>query len=174
MGVHTSIDSDVGTLFANKSFEQLKTLEGQIKTKLSQRNNVDAEYWDGLHKKLQVAILKTRINDLYQAAVQTKLGKLKEAEARAAAEAGSAAAAESGSEEDADHPVVLHSKPTLASVAEAASFKIELSTPAPAFLAGIRPGARESFLYKSEQELYQMEANKPMGDGEEEFREEVS
>jgi hypothetical protein len=36
-----------------------------------------------------------------------------------------------------------------------------------------RPPGREALLYKSEHDLYQQEAGKPMREGEEEFRTEV-
>jgi len=68
-GVHRSVTADVTAILEGKSYEELATLEGQIREKLDS-GSVDVEYWEGLLKKLKIYKSKARLRQIHEQLVK--------------------------------------------------------------------------------------------------------
>jgi len=62
MGVEVAaaVESDITALLANKTYDQLCTLQRRVQEKLSSGEPIDTDYWEGLLKKLLVWKAKVR------------------------------------------------------------------------------------------------------------------
>ena len=196
-GIHKALESDVHSVFDGKSHAQLCTLEQQINAKLTSGSVVDAEYWDGLRSKIRVAKARAKIAEIHAEAIKNKQDAIRKIQEKQAAEAAAAAAAADAEEEEqreqqppARGGSTLIPPPgsrfiTPGGAMDAARFKIDLTAPAPSYgvprlgsvaaAAGVGGGlgARDALGYKTDAELYQAEAQRPMQDGETEFVDEV-
>jgi len=56
MGVEVAaaVESDITALLANKTYDQLSSLQRRVQEKLSSGEPIDTDYWEGLLKKLLV------------------------------------------------------------------------------------------------------------------------
>jgi len=69
----SSVVSDVDRLLGSKSFEQLEALEKQIRQKLASNEPIDTDYWEHLLKALLVWKARSRLRNVSQAIVKSRL-----------------------------------------------------------------------------------------------------
>ncbi|CCF35895.1 hypothetical protein CH063_07586 [Colletotrichum higginsianum] len=94
----TTVSEDVDKILRPKTYEQLDTLESQIKAKLRSNDDIDVDYWEQLLRSLLVWKAKAKLKKVYEAISESKAAMLKlqdptKASAASAAAAATAAAA---------------------------------------------------------------------------------
>jgi hypothetical protein len=82
-----SVAADIDKLLRPKTYEQLETLEGQIRAKLDSDEPIDTDYWQQLLDSLLVWKAKAKLKKVYQDVLDSKLGQLREENERRAGEA---------------------------------------------------------------------------------------
>ena len=73
----SSVASDVDQMFSSKSYQELETLERQIRGKLDSDDDIDVDYWEHLLKTLLVWKAKAKLRDLSKEIVLERLQKLR-------------------------------------------------------------------------------------------------
>lgn len=73
-----SVAADVDKLLGPKTFEQLETLEKQIRTKLRSDEHIDVDYWEQLLSSLLIWKAKAKLKKVYQSLIDTRLQTLRE------------------------------------------------------------------------------------------------
>jgi Cactus-binding C-terminus of cactin protein/Conserved mid region of cactin len=73
----SSVASDVDRMFSTKSYQELETLEKQIRGKLDSDEDIDVDYWEHLLKTLLVWKAKAKLRDLSHEIVQGRLQNLR-------------------------------------------------------------------------------------------------
>lgn len=77
--------ADIDQLLAPKSYEQLETLEVQVKKKLDSDEPIDYDYWEQLLRSLRVWKAKAKLRRVSQEIVKERLQALRNQQAEAAA-----------------------------------------------------------------------------------------
>lgn len=77
--------ADIDQLLAPKSYEQLETLEVQVKKKLASDEPIDYDYWEQLLRSLRVWKAKAKLRRVSQEIVRERLHTLRKQQAEAAA-----------------------------------------------------------------------------------------
>ncbi|KAF2205517.1 hypothetical protein GQ43DRAFT_445974 [Delitschia confertaspora ATCC 74209] len=82
----SSVATDIDRLLAPKTYEQLETLEDQVKKKLDSDESIDVDYWENLLSNLLVWKAKAKMRRVSQAIINERLQTLrKQSEEEAAA-----------------------------------------------------------------------------------------
>jgi hypothetical protein len=81
----SSVAADIDQLLAPKSYEQLETLEVQVKKKLDSDEPIDYDYWEQLLRSLRVWKAKAKLRRVSQEIVKERLQALRKQQAEAAA-----------------------------------------------------------------------------------------
>ncbi|EOA86646.1 uncharacterized protein SETTUDRAFT_19156 [Exserohilum turcica Et28A] len=81
----SSVAADIDQLLAPKSYEQLETLEVQVKRKLDSDEPIDYDYWEQLLRSLRVWKAKAKLRRVSQEIVKERLQTLRKQQAEAAA-----------------------------------------------------------------------------------------
>ncbi|KAF1846261.1 uncharacterized protein K460DRAFT_377516 [Cucurbitaria berberidis CBS 394.84] len=81
----SSVSADIDQLLAPKSYEQLETLEVQVKKKLDSDEPIDYDYWEQLLRSLRVWKAKAKLRRVSQEIVKERLQALRRQQAEAAA-----------------------------------------------------------------------------------------
>jgi hypothetical protein len=81
----SSVAADIDQLLAPKSYEQLETLEVQVKRKLDSDEPIDYDYWEQLLRSLRVWKAKAKLRRVSQEIVKERLQALRTQQAEAAA-----------------------------------------------------------------------------------------
>jgi hypothetical protein len=69
----SSVSSDVDRILGPKTFEQLESLEKQIKAKLQSDEQIDTDYWQGLLKNLLVYKAKAKLRKICEAIKESRI-----------------------------------------------------------------------------------------------------
>ncbi|KAL3425393.1 hypothetical protein PVAG01_02184 [Phlyctema vagabunda] len=80
----SSVAADVDKLLGPKTYEQLETLEKQIRTKLRSNDDIDVDYWEQLLKSLLIWKAKAKLKKVYQSILDSRLDTLRKAEQESA------------------------------------------------------------------------------------------
>ncbi|CAI4218473.1 unnamed protein product [Parascedosporium putredinis] len=72
-----SVADDIDKILSPKTYEQLETLEGQIKTKLNSNEDIDTDYWEQLLKRLNVWKSRAQVRKIYQDIKSARVEQLK-------------------------------------------------------------------------------------------------
>lgn len=102
----SSVAADINKLLSPKTYEQLQTLEVQVKKKLDSNEPIDTDYWEELLRSLTVWKARARLRKVYHAVIEERVRGLREeqteeAEAVRAKLAPLAPAVEDGRQDDA-------------------------------------------------------------------------
>lgn len=81
----SSVSADIDQLLAPKTYEQLETLEVQVKKKLDSDEPIDYDYWEQLLRSLRVWKAKAKLRRVSQEIVRERLHTLRKQQAEAAA-----------------------------------------------------------------------------------------
>ncbi|KAF9690659.1 hypothetical protein EKO04_011536 [Ascochyta lentis] len=81
----SSVSADIDQLLAPKTYEQLETLEGQVKKKLDSDEPIDYDYWEQLLRNLRIGKAKAKLRRVSQEIVRERLQALRKQQADAAA-----------------------------------------------------------------------------------------
>lgn len=81
----SSVAADIDKLLAPKTYEQLETLESQVKRKLDSDEAIDFDYWEQLLRSLRVWKAKAKLRRVSQEIVKERLQALRKQQAEAAA-----------------------------------------------------------------------------------------
>ena len=73
----SGVSSDIDNLLRPKTYEQLETLEKQIRAKLDSNEPIDTDYWQQLLDSLLVWKAKAKLKKVYQAVLDARLEKLR-------------------------------------------------------------------------------------------------
>lgn len=77
----SSVAADINRLLSPKSFEQLQTLEVQVKKKLDSNEPIDTDYWEELLRSLTVWKARARLRKVYQAVIEERVRGLRKQQA---------------------------------------------------------------------------------------------
>jgi len=80
----SAVAADIDKLLGLKTYEQLETLERQVKQKLNSNEAIDVDYWEDLLRNISVRKAKAKLRKVSQAIVSERLEafrKKQEAEA---------------------------------------------------------------------------------------------
>ena len=72
-----SVTTDIDRLFAPKSFDELETLERQVKGKLDSDEPIDYDYWEQLLRNLRVWKAKAKLKKVSQEILSERLQALR-------------------------------------------------------------------------------------------------
>lgn len=72
----SSVAADINRILSPKTFEQLKTLETQVKKKLDSNEPIDTDYWEELLRSLTVWKARARLRNVYQAVIDERVREL--------------------------------------------------------------------------------------------------
>lgn len=73
----SSVAADINRLLSPKSYEQLQTLEVQVKRKLNSNEPIDTDYWEELLRSLTVWKARARLRNVYQAVIAERVRELR-------------------------------------------------------------------------------------------------
>lgn len=73
----SAVSADIDRLLGPKTYDQLETLEKQIRTKLDSNEPIDTDYWQQLLDSLLVWKAKAKLKKVYQAVLDARLRKLR-------------------------------------------------------------------------------------------------
>lgn len=73
----SSVAADINRLLSPKSYEQLQTLEVQVKRKLNSNEPIDTDYWEELLRSLTVWKARARLRNVYQAVIAERVRDLR-------------------------------------------------------------------------------------------------
>ncbi|KAL4991091.1 mid region of cactin-domain-containing protein [Aspergillus falconensis] len=68
-----SVAADINKLLSPKSYEQLQTLEGQVRKKLDSNEPIDTDYWEELLRSLTVWKARAKLKKVYQAVIDERV-----------------------------------------------------------------------------------------------------
>ncbi|KAJ5103303.1 hypothetical protein N7532_003832 [Penicillium argentinense] len=71
------VAADIDRLLGPKTYEQLQTLEVQVKRKLNSNEPIDTDYWEELLRSLEVRKAKARMRSLYQTVIDERVRELR-------------------------------------------------------------------------------------------------
>ncbi|KAJ5174918.1 uncharacterized protein N7482_000795 [Penicillium canariense] len=72
-----SVAADINRLLSPKTYEQLQTLEIQVKRKLNSNEPIDTDYWEELLRSLTVWKARARLRNVYQAVIDERVRDLR-------------------------------------------------------------------------------------------------
>ncbi|KAI5295423.1 hypothetical protein KEM52_001444 [Ascosphaera acerosa] len=72
-----SVAADIDKLLSPKSYEELCTLEGQIRRKLGSDEPIDTDYWEQLLQSLIIWKARAKAKRIYESVVQERVAKLR-------------------------------------------------------------------------------------------------
>lgn len=75
--VVSNVSGDIDRILGPKTFEQLETLETQIKGKLQSTEDIDTDYWEQLLRSIAVWKAKATLNKVYEAITEAREAQLK-------------------------------------------------------------------------------------------------
>lgn len=75
--VVSSVSDDIDKILAPKTYEQLETLEMQIKAKLQSTEDIDTDYWEQLLRSIAVWKAQATLNKVYEAITEAREARLK-------------------------------------------------------------------------------------------------
>lgn len=73
-----SVAADINKLLSPKSYEQLQTLEGQVRKKLDSGEPIDTDYWEELLRSLTVWKARAKLKRVYQAVIDERVRGLRQ------------------------------------------------------------------------------------------------
>lgn len=73
----SSVAADINRLLSPKTYEQLQTLEVQVKTKLNSNEPIDTDYWEELLRSLTVWKARARLRNVYQDVIDERVRDLR-------------------------------------------------------------------------------------------------
>jgi hypothetical protein len=73
----SSVAPDVDNLLGPKTYEQLETLEKQIRAKLRSHEPIDVDYWEQLLRSLLIWKAKAKLKKVYQSVLDSRLETLR-------------------------------------------------------------------------------------------------
>lgn len=73
----SSVAADINRLLSPKTYEQLQTLEIQVKRKLNSNEPIDTDYWEELLRSLTVWKARARLRNVYQAVIDERVRDLR-------------------------------------------------------------------------------------------------
>ncbi|KAJ5813279.1 uncharacterized protein N7503_000029 [Penicillium pulvis] len=73
-----SVAADINRLLSPKTYEQLQTLEVQVKRKLNSNEPIDTDYWEELLRSLTVWKARARLRNVYQAVIDERVRELRQ------------------------------------------------------------------------------------------------
>ncbi|OAT09093.1 cactin [Blastomyces gilchristii SLH14081] len=72
-----SVADDINRLLGPKSYEELETLEIQIRRKLDSKDPIDTDYWEQLLRSLTVWKARAKLKKVYQAVIDGRISGLR-------------------------------------------------------------------------------------------------
>ncbi|KAG6832896.1 hypothetical protein H0H92_004780 [Tricholoma furcatifolium] len=72
-----AVETDIAALLANKTYDDLISLQRQVQSKLTSGEPVDTDYWEGLLKKLIVYKAKAKLKSVHEVVVRNRLEQLR-------------------------------------------------------------------------------------------------
>lgn len=76
--VVSSVAEDIDKILAPKTYDQLVTLEKQIKAKLNSSEDIDTDYWEQLLRSLAVWKAKATLSKVYEAIAESRKERLRQ------------------------------------------------------------------------------------------------
>jgi hypothetical protein len=73
----SSVAADINRLLSPKTYEQLQTLEVQVKRKLNSNEPIDTDYWEELLRSLTVWKARARLRNVYQDVIDERVRDLR-------------------------------------------------------------------------------------------------
>lgn len=73
----SSVAADINRLLSPKTYEQLQTLEVQVRRKLNSNEPIDTDYWEELLRSLTVWKARARLRNVYQAVIDERVRDLR-------------------------------------------------------------------------------------------------
>ncbi|EAS33545.3 cactin [Coccidioides immitis RS] len=73
----SSVAADINRILSPKSYEELATLEVQIRRKLNSKEPIDTDYWEQLLKSLTVWKARAKLRRVYQAVIKGRVEELR-------------------------------------------------------------------------------------------------
>ncbi|KAF2247365.1 hypothetical protein BU26DRAFT_597255 [Trematosphaeria pertusa] len=111
----SSVSADIDRVLAPKTYEELETLEVQVKKKLDSDEPIDYDYWEHLLRNLRVWKAKAMLRRVSQEIINERLQALRKQQADAAATVQEKLQSmlKEGSESDHGHPTTVASDSSL-------------------------------------------------------------
>ena len=81
----SSVAADINRLLSPKSYEQLQTLEIQVRKKLDSNEPIDTDYWEELLRSLTVWKARAKLKKVYQAVIDERVRGLRKQQSEEAA-----------------------------------------------------------------------------------------
>ena len=81
----SSVATDINRLLSPKSYEQLQTLEIQVRRKLDSNEPIDTDYWEELLRSLTVWKARAKLKKVYQAVIDERVRGLRQQQCEEAA-----------------------------------------------------------------------------------------
>lgn len=75
--VLSSVAADINRILSPKTYEELETLEGQVKRKLNSNEPIDTDYWEELLRSLTVWKARAKLKKVYQAVIEGRVQALR-------------------------------------------------------------------------------------------------
>lgn len=165
----SSVSADVDRILGPKTFEQLESLEKQIKAKLQSDEQIDTDYWQGLLRNLLVYKAKAKLRKICEAIKESRIEQFR---------ASNPAKADALASADADGPRPVMSSggpasrapnpPTAASSSSAAAAAASESSVAPPGTARFATSGAQDFS-QATRALYEREVARGISENEEIF-----
>ncbi|KAF7162126.1 hypothetical protein CNMCM5623_007571 [Aspergillus felis] len=73
----SSVAADINRLLSPKTYEQLETLEVQVRKKLDSNEPIDTDYWEELLRSLTVWKARAKVKNVYQAVIDERVRGLR-------------------------------------------------------------------------------------------------
>lgn len=73
----SSVAADINRLLSPKSYEQLETIEVQVKKKLNSNEPIDTDYWEELLRSLTLWKARAKLKKVYQAVIEERVRGLR-------------------------------------------------------------------------------------------------
>lgn len=80
----SSVAADINRLLGPKSYEQLETIEVQVKKKLDSNEPIDTDYWEELLRSLTLWKARAKLKKVYQAVIEERVRGLRNQQAEEA------------------------------------------------------------------------------------------
>jgi hypothetical protein len=74
----SSVAADINRLLSPKTYEQLQTLELQVKRKLDSNEPIDTDYWEELLRSLTVWKARAKVKKVFQAVIDERVRGLRQ------------------------------------------------------------------------------------------------
>lgn len=74
----SSVAADINRLLSPKSYEQLQSLEVQVKKKLDSNEPIDTDYWEELLRSLGVWKARAKLKNVFQAVIDERVKSLRQ------------------------------------------------------------------------------------------------